>query len=478
MKARRTARFVTQAAAVLLLAGIAWGQPQGQTPAPSTPPVAAPLTALVDELVSLFPKVQGEVVEVRDTTLTLDVGKKDGARTGLEIELFREGREIKHPKTGAILGHAEQPLGRVRITEIQEAFSLATVGQAQAGDVKPGDRFRVSTGKINLVLLPLLGGVRENLVEAALQELVERLGMSGRFRVTMGDPINVFLSQEGVKAEEFLQGRGVQQAAQRFQAENLLAIYFKRVQGKPYMDVRFFSAPAPDPAITTAFFVPSTIKPAAPASRFSAGGGLANPPQAKPRSLLARLLGGDLEAGSYSSGEGTLPLRMVARFAFPVLALDVSISPKDKIPRLAVSDGDQIYVYRIVDQKFEPEWTKSVRNLGRVFSIQLADLDGDGVLEVIGNRYAPKVGLNSFILKLKDGKPVFAMDDIPEFLFAVDLRGDGVKRTLWTQRYSATTFFTEGQADQVILKGDKLVVEKPVRVPGAFRPMEIGRAHV
>ncbi len=43
-------------------------------------------------------------------------------------------------------------------------------------------------------------------------------------------------------------------------------------------------------------------------------------------------------------------------------------------------------MYRIVDQKVEPEWTKSVRSLGRVFSLQLAD----GNLEVIGNRYAPR----------------------------------------------------------------------------------------
>jgi hypothetical protein len=281
----------------------------------------------VDDLVGLFPKVQGEVVEVRDATLTLDVGKKDGARLGLEVELFREGREIKHPKTGVVLGRAEQALGRARITETQEAFSLATMGPDS--DAKPGDRFRVSTGKINLVLLPLLGGVRENLVEAAVQDLVERLGVSGRFRVSMGDPINVFLSQEGIKAEELLQGKGVKQVAQRFQAENLLAIYFKRVQGKPYMEVRFFSAPGADPAINTAFFVPSTIKPATPASRFSAGGGPANPPQARPRSLLARLLGGDLEAGSYSSAEQSFPLRLAARFNFPVLALDVAVSPRD-----------------------------------------------------------------------------------------------------------------------------------------------------
>ena len=469
MTTRPIARMLAQAVLVLLAAGFAWAQTQGQTPSPGTPPVAAPLTVLVDDLVGLFPKVQGEVVEVRDSTLTLDVGKKDGVRPGLEVELYREGREIRHPKTGEVLGKAEEALGRTRITDAQEAFSLA--GVDKPGELKPGDRFRVSAGKVNLVLLPLLGGVRESLVEAATQELVERLAASGRFRVMMGDPINVFLGQEGIKAEEFLQGKGVKQAAERFHAENLLAVQFKRVQNKPYMEVRFFSQPQPDPVINTAFFVPSTIKAATPGGRFSAGGGPASPPQAKPRSLLARLLGGDLESGSYSSGESTLPLRLVARFKFPVLALDVSVSAKDKIPRLVVSDGDQVYMYRIVDQKFEPEWTKSVRSLGRVFSVQLADLDGDGFLEVIGNRYAPKLGLSSFILTAKDGKPKYVAEDIADFLFAVDLKGNGVKQTLWTQRYSPTSFFTPGQAEQVFLKNGKLVVEKPVRVPPGFRPM-------
>ena len=309
-------------------------------------------------------------------------------------------------------------------------------------------------------------------MEAAIQELVERLGATGRFRVSMGDPINVYLTQEGIKAEEFLQGKGVQQAAQRFKLENLLAIYFKRVQSKPYMEVRFFSLPQLDPAISTAFFVPPSIRSAAaPGGKFSSGGGPANPPQAKQRSLLARLLGGDLEAGSYSSGEGTIPLRQVARFTFPVLAMDVAIAPADKIPRMVVSDGDQIYMYKIIDQRMEPEWTKSVRFLGRTISVQLADLDGDGVLEVVGNRYNEKVGLNSFVLGTKNGKPTVLVDGVDDFLFAVDLKGDGVKQTLWTQRFSKTTFFTPGQADQVILKKGKLVVEKPVRVPPAFRPM-------
>ena len=463
-------RLLLSAVLVLFTSALVSAQPQGrpQGQQPAEPISAASLTVLVDQLVDLFPKVDGEVVDVKGDSVTLDVGLKNGVHAGLELEVFREGAEIKHPRTGKVLGREEKTLGRVRVTGVQETFSTAAI--VQGSEIKPADRFRTAAGKVNLVLLPLLGGVRETLVEAATQELVERLSQTGRFRVTMGDTINVFLGEQGLKAEDFLAGRGVKQAAEKFKVEHILAIHFKRVQNKPFMDVRFFALPQADPAITMAFFVPPTIKPSGTTARFSQGGP-ANPPQAKQRSLLARLLGGDLEAGSYSSGEGSIPLRQVARFNFPVLAMDIAVSPKDKIPRMVVSDGDQVYMYKIVDQKFEPEWSKSVRSLGRVFSIQLADLDGDGNLDVIGNRYDSRTSLNGFILTQKDGKPKLAVEDIDEFLFAVDLKGDGVKQTLWTQKFSAESFFTPGQANQVILKNGKLVVEKKVRVPSTFRPM-------
>jgi hypothetical protein len=455
-------------ALVLVVAGGASAQTKAQEP-PAGPTTSAPMVALVDQLLDLFPKVQGEVLEARAGGLTLGAGAKAGARPGLEVELYREGREIKHPKTGQVLGRSEDVLGTTRITEAQEAFSTAP---APAGtEVKPGDRFRVPSTKVNIVLLPLLGSLRETLVETATQELVERLAATGRFRVTMGDAINVYLSQQRLTAADFLAGKGVREASERFKADHILAVHFTRAQGKPFMDVRFFAAPGPDAAVATSFFVPPSILRAAnPGPRFSQGGP-ANPPQARPRSLLQRLLGGELEAGSFSSGEGSLPLREVAKFSFPVLAMDIAVSPKDKLAHMVVSDGDQVYMYRIVDQRVEPEWTKSMRSLGRVFSLQLADLDEDGTLEVIGNRYVPKVGLNSFIISAKDGNPSVAIEYVPDFLFAVDLKGTGVKQTLWTQRYSPENFFTPGQADQVILKNGKLVTEKAVRVPASFRPM-------
>jgi len=397
------------------------------------------------------------------------VGRKDGARPGLDLAIFREGREIKHPKTGQVLGRSETAVGRVTITEVEEQFSRGTAVATMP--VAAGDRFRLSSGKIRLVLLPLAGGARDTLIEATTQELVERLNGSGRFVVSMGDSINPYLAQEGIKGDDFLDGKGVKEAAARFKFENLLVLQFKRVQNRPFMEVRFFSVSSRDPLVNTAFFVPPSVRTAADKDRFSSAARDVNRPQARPRSLLARLLGGDLEAGTYSTGENSIPLREVARFAFPVLAMDISVQPKDKIPRVAISDGEKVYQYRIVNQKFEPEWSFSVGTMGRVMSIQLVDVDGDGIFEVVANRFHTVAGLNSFVITSKEGKPKFLADNLEMFLFGVDAKNEGHKQTLWAQRFNSDNFFTPGQADQVVIKKGSIVTEKPVRVPTSFRPM-------
>jgi hypothetical protein len=437
---------------------------------PSGGPAPTPITTLVGQVTALFPKVEGDVLKVDGNQVTLSIGQRDGAVAGVELVVIHEGDELKHPKTGEVLGKKEETVGRVRVEEVAEAYSVARVTSSRGSGIAPGDKARVSAGKIRLTVLPLSTGIRDNLVEAAVQELVDLLTRTGRFSVGMGDSLGVALAQQGVKPEDALEGKGLKQVADRFKAENVLVVHFKRVDTKPYMDVRLYELPRAEAALSTAFFVPPSIRPTTQGSRFSQGG-LANPPQAKQRSLLSRLLGRELEAGSYSSGENSIPLKEVAKFPFAVVAIDVGIMPKDKIPRMVVSDGDKIYMYKISGTKLEPEWSMSVRSRGRVFSIYLVDLDGDGVFEVLGNRHDPESGLNSFILGVKDGKPRFLQDSIEEFLFAVDIKGEGHKQTVWTQRFSREKFFTQGQAEQMAWKNGKLVTDKAVRVHVAFRPM-------
>jgi hypothetical protein len=453
--------------ALLLLIAIATLPASAQTPAPSGPP-SSQISGLVAQVTALFPKVEGDIIKVDGGQVTLSIGKRDGVVPGVELEVYREGEELKHPKTGEILGRKEEILGRVTVEQVAEAYATARIskGNGMAG----GDKARVTAGKIRLTILPLSTGVRDNLIEAAVQELVDGFTRTGRFQVGMGDPIGVALGQQGITPDQALDGKGLVQAAEKFKVEHLLLIHFKRVETKPYMEARFFSLPRAVPDVSTAFFVPPSIRPTQQGSRFSQGGP-ANPPQAKQRSLLARLLGRELEAGSYSSGENSIPLKEVAKFPFAVVAIDVAVTPKDKIPRMVVSDGEKVYQYKIVNTKLEAEWSFNVRQLGRVISVYFVDLDGDGQFEVVGARHDPNIGLSSFILGVKDGKPRYMAENLPMFLFPVDTEGKGYKQTLWAQRYTPEKFFTAGQADQMIWKNGKLVTEKALRVHSSFRPM-------
>ena len=469
MKRRSAAAFVAPAVLLAILCGVSL--PWAQTPARQAPTASsAPLQAIVNQIVALFPRVAGDVIEVQGTTVTLSVGKRDGVVSGMELQLLREGRELRHPKTGEVLGKTEKTLGRLRVEQVAEAYSVGSV--APGTDVVAGDVARISAGKQRITVVPFVVGVRDSIVEAALSEIVEGLDRSGRIQVAMGDQISVWATQQGIKPEEFLEGKGLTDGASRFKVEQMLALHFKMVDRKPYVEARFFALPNTTPVVASATFVPASVRAAAPRERFSSGGDR-QPAQPRQRSLLARLLGGELEAGSYSSGENSIPLKEIGRFAFPVIAMDVSVAPKDQVPRLVMTDGEKIWLYRIVGQALEPEWTYDERftTPGRIVSVQLADLDGDGVFEVIANKYHPdpQILLTSFILGSKDGKPVTLAKDGGQILWAVDATGEGVKKTLWGQLFTNETFFKKGQASRVVLTGGRLVNEAAVRVPSTFR---------
>jgi hypothetical protein len=426
------------------------------------------LAVLVEQVLGLFPKVDGDVVEVTDGTVTLSVGRKEGLVAGIELSVYREGRELRHPRTGALLGRTEQSVGRLRVEQVFEAYSTGRV--TQGTDVRAGDRARVSAGKIALTVVPLVEGVKDGLAEAAVQELVDGLTRTGRFAVATGDPLAVALLQQGLQRQEILEGKGLAQVAERYKVEHALVVHVKSVQKKPFMDVRLFAFPGTSQLMTTGLFVPPSVR-AAPKGDFSASGRQGNQTARPQQSLLARLLTGELDSGAYSTGEGSIPLKEIAKFPFVVLSLDLAVAPADKVARMVLTDGQKVFLYRVVEQTLEPEWTWTGDASAGVFAVQLADLDNDGVLEVVVNRYHPNPGilLKSAILGSRGGKPVVLASDIAQVLLAVDATGDGVKKTLWGGDFEQTGFFKRGQADRLVLRNGSLVADGRVRVPGAFR---------
>jgi hypothetical protein len=461
----------------LALAGLVTTGAAAQTNAP------AAFGSLVSQIAAFFPSLAGEVLEVKDKEVVVSVGRREGAQAGMEFSLFREGRELRHPKTGEVLGRAEQELGVAVVSQVSERYSVAAV--AGGAGVRPGDRARIPAGEINLTVMALgSSGVGPEVVGAVYNELAEELGATRRFRVLSGDAFVAAAAQAGIPPERVVQGEGLAATAGRHRVRRLLVLWVKEVEAKPFVEARLFSfLPGREttPLLTAGLFVPSSVKvtaaalpggqPASNSRRFSANPQPPEAPRSSPRSFLARLLFGEAETEIASPANVSVRLREVARFGFPVLAMDVAVSPKDKVSRLVFTDGEKIYLYRIAGRALEPEWTYPASATGQVLSVQLADLNDDGVLEVVANRYSPQqnLGLTSFVLTTRDGKPSVLVQDLSQILFAVDATGDGVKRTLWLQRFNPDGFFAKGQAERYGLRDGRLVADGAVRLPRDFR---------
>jgi hypothetical protein len=65
----------------------AWAQPQ-----PSGGPAPTPISTLVGQVVALFPKVEGDVLKVDGSQVTLSVGRRDGVVAGVELMVYRRAR--------------------------------------------------------------------------------------------------------------------------------------------------------------------------------------------------------------------------------------------------------------------------------------------------------------------------------------------------------------------------------------------------
>jgi len=77
---------------------------------------------LVDQVQALFPKVDGEVIEVQNGTVTLGLGSRDRSFRRRRARRIPARAELRHPKSGEVLGRTEQQVGRLAVQQVFEAL--------------------------------------------------------------------------------------------------------------------------------------------------------------------------------------------------------------------------------------------------------------------------------------------------------------------------------------------------------------------
>jgi len=104
------------------------------------------IPGFVSQITDQFP-LRGIIIQKKEKSYTIDMGKQEGVKKGMNFEVYQEGQPIKHPMTGEILGTEKIRIGLIRIIDVQEKIAVASVVKKepkQAIDV--GNRVLSVTG--------------------------------------------------------------------------------------------------------------------------------------------------------------------------------------------------------------------------------------------------------------------------------------------------------------------------------------------
>jgi TolB-like protein len=102
------------------------------------------VSQITDKIILAFP-LQGYVVQREGEKVIVDIGRQTGTRNGFRFIVFKEGKVIKHPKTGEVLDIETIDLGEIELQEVKERTSTARiVSEAVTGSITSGTMVRSS----------------------------------------------------------------------------------------------------------------------------------------------------------------------------------------------------------------------------------------------------------------------------------------------------------------------------------------------
>ncbi|MFC1875964.1 FlgO family outer membrane protein [Thermodesulfobacteriota bacterium] len=81
---------------------------------------------MAQKIIKDFP-LEGYIVMRNDDKVSIDLGKRAGVKIGMQFIAYKEGKVIKHPKTGEILDIEILETGKLKITRVRENIANADI---------------------------------------------------------------------------------------------------------------------------------------------------------------------------------------------------------------------------------------------------------------------------------------------------------------------------------------------------------------
>ena len=182
---------------------------------------SASLDRLVSQIESMFPPLEGYVIAVDGSGLTLDIRQGMAVNKGDRLKLIRYGRELFHPVTKKKVGRKETDLGEVEVLEVRKDYSLA---RALNPTVLPkeGDGVRSAFQKLSfLVAPPQVKSKKKINIDRLRYNLESRINRHPRFEVPTFD-LALWMIDEKLNIKSALQSKNLKRLLRKVQADFIL----------------------------------------------------------------------------------------------------------------------------------------------------------------------------------------------------------------------------------------------------------------
>lgn len=402
---------------------------------------------IAEKIAAAFPKVAGQVIGLEKERILLDLGAKDSVIPGLELQVYREGQEFKHPYTGQILGKLDRDVGRIRVLEVQPNFSVAEIIQQTEGTmVQQGDKVRVTSARV-IVALPNVDvtDVSGANTRSVTRDLTNALIKTNRFEVMPDQRIRAALAEEKLGTVEQFSDPAVLQALwKRLRVTAMLVAKLSLLEKAVRWDVQVLSTVRGD----TITLAGAEVKGAAPKVASSAS-----------------VRGGGNFAGTEAPRIDQVALRS-QEVPFKGRAMAVGEFTGDGTVKLALSDGQGVFIYDVGRNGIKQIASIPGLTTDNIIALDAADINGNGVAEIFVTNYSETAGLRSYVLEYQNGKYVKVWQDVKLHFRVMEAPGGGLQ--LFAQA-SGTDAPFDGPVRRYSWQGDRYApTSEVITLPKAF----------
>ncbi|MFH1992106.1 MAG: FlgO family outer membrane protein [Pseudomonadota bacterium] len=88
---------------------------------------------MAEKIIKDFP-LEGYIVNRSQDSVTIDLGKRAGVKNGMKFIVFKEGKIIKHPRTGEVLDVEKIETGEIEISSVTDNIATAKIVKETSPD--------------------------------------------------------------------------------------------------------------------------------------------------------------------------------------------------------------------------------------------------------------------------------------------------------------------------------------------------------